>query len=683
MNPNNFIEKFNPGYKDPSERMISSKNFNLHLRIAQIVRVDYEVMTADLAYLEGLGFEKNVPISSAYVGQRGFMGAMPSIGDWVIVGFGLSHLSHPHIIQYYQTGYADGIRNNIIGPPESLKDVEDPVRFKMQKLYEGEVYGASKYGSEFLLDENIYISNSTLNEISLRAADQSINLNALNTYLNNAGLRVMSGLAHRNELLSDPNFNNANVSFPTYLTSEGIPYYTPNFSSPINKDFPYGKQTLDDDNDGFVEHRIEVKEMTSPLMPVTNSNSGVDVDSFYKVRADGETDKPLVIQVLGTLVGNDPVGGKETYGKILKPKIFPNTTALRGQLTEEACLADEGINETITTAAAYALKFPNTDTAFYVNKQGKAFYNYGASSSADPLGGGESVEINLKGAAKVYMGTNEDKLRSFTFGTGGGVKTDWGFDNERSLSWDATFGRGVFWHIKGNASDNTALNMFIEGTVNKLITSSRLTDVRADDIIRVGGKLEERITGNRVTNIINNRNTNIGGSSNDVVIGHYDQVMSAGKSLTINGPDYAAGSSVADSTKILVGNSEFEIQTVGDRTEKLSVGSHKTEILTGSKETKITAGSYKVDVTTGSIKIKTKLGAVDIKSSGGVVTVDGGIKTAIKSKAIVEVDAPQVLIGLKGNVVGGVVTGGPTGNHRDYITGLPLVGSFSVLASSV
>ena len=104
------------------------------------------------------------------------------------------------------------------------------------------------------------------------------------------------------------------MSFPTYLASDGSPYYTPNFSAPINKDFPYGKQTLDNDNDGFIEHRTEVKEMASPLMPVTNSNSGVDIDSFYKIRADGQTDKPLVIQVLGTLVGNDPIGGKDIYG---------------------------------------------------------------------------------------------------------------------------------------------------------------------------------------------------------------------------------------------------------------------------------------------------------------------------------------------------------------------------------
>ena len=679
-----FIPHVDYGQKNTNDRGFNSANEGLYLRTARIVRVDYETMKVDIVYMDSNGAEPGLNLTSAYGGFRSFLGAMPVIGDWVLVGYSQSGgFKTPFIVSFLPRGYIQGLRNDLINVPtyDEEKGIHRPYRFKMHKLYEGEIYGASQYGSELLLDKNVSLSNSRLVELFLNASDQSMSLNAVTNYLNSSGVRVTSGLAYRNRLVNDPNFfmNDGKTSkFPTIVGIDGVPRYAPVMSNTITAEFPYGKETIDDHVDAFIEHRIDVSESDSPIVPVTEQNSGFDTDSIYKEKPGGKSSKPIVSQVMGTLVGNDPVGDKDKYGIILKPRIFNSINDIKGNLSEEPCIVDSGINETTSLAAAYSLKFPKSGTAFYVNKEGKYFSNIAKSTSNDPLGAGESAEMNLKGHAKISLGKNNSQSRSLTLNTSGGVFTNWGFDNVKSRSWDATFRKGVSWNITGYDSDGISLLTKVQGDVRTIIEGSRFTEVKGDDIRLVHGVLEDRVLGKKVDNFVNDKATNYGGKFNETTIGHHNQTMNSGKSTTIYGPDITSGSTEAERTEVITGDS-VHVNYLGSHKTSVLVGNHETNIIAGSKETDISVGNYSVSVGAGNIDIKTTAGSISVKTSTGDVTIQGTLGVTIKSAVAVKVEAPQVSLGSAPQ--GGVVNSGPMG-HRCYITGALLMGSKTVSCNS-
>jgi len=682
-----YTDIIHKGQKDPTHRMLTSENEGLFTRIAKIARVDYEKFSADIVYIDGIGGVPEVSLSAAYGGYRSFMGGMPQAGDWVLVGYTKSgSFKQPVILQFLPRGYLQGLANDLVGVPKYHEEqgISKPLRFKMKKIYEGEIYGSSTYGSEFHLDKSISVSNSKLNEILLKSSDQSFNVNALNAYLAFCGVRTSTGLIHRNALINDPEFQSLGDSlFPVYYNEEGNPCYTVPFTGTINSAYPYGKETLNNNLQGFIEHRTEVKELEYPLMGVTEANSGVDVDSFYKLKSDGvNSNQPLVIQVLGTLVGNDPVGspGKKKYGKILKPVIFKDSINLIGsEVKEEACLTDNGINEATTLAAAYTLKFPNSGTAFYVNKQGKYFANIASSTSVDPSGSGESAEINTMGHAKLYFGANKSFNRSLTIGTSGGVKTVFGSENDKLRSWEATFKKGVYWDILAGDKNNLALFHKIKGDVRYEITGSRYTVVTGNDIRLVHGTLEDRVFGKKVDNFVNDKSTNYGGDYTETSVGHYSQTLASGQSKTITAPDISSGSTIAENTEVLLGD-VIHSMLLGNKREDIKVGNYDTNMLAGNRTLDIKIGNYTVKVGVGNIEIKTTAGSIDVKTTTGNVTITGMLGVKIKSAVKVEVEAPQVKIG--GMSQGGVVNSGVAG-HKCYITGGPHLGSKTVTCNTL
>ena len=660
---------------------------NIHtsaLRVAKITNVDYESGLLDIVYLDGKGVNPKISLTSSYAGARSFLGAMPTIGDYVIVGFQKSgNMVVPYILQYLPRSYSSSLENDIMSPPQYLVDqgTYTPERFRMHKLYAGEIYALSKYGSEILLDKDIYLSNSKLVELYLNAADKSISLSSLNTYLNSAGIRVNSGFAYRNALLNDINYTFASGKplFPIFYTEEGLPKYVPVFSSTVTDEFPYGKKSLDDDTLGFVEHRIEVKEIAHPLLDVTEANANAEIDSFYSPRPDGKSDKPLVIQVLGTLIGNDPFGDKNKYGKILKPKIFSDKYTEIGNLAEEACLTVDGKNEATSLAAAYTLKF-SSGTAAYINKQGKFFLNLSASTSSDPIGAGESAEINTAGQIKVYLGKNNNFQRSLSMNTAGGVYTNWGADNVKSRSWEAVFRRGIYWNILGKDSDNNSYNMTAAGDVRYDIKGSRYTEVWGNDERTTHGTIIDNVLGNKVDNFINDKHSTYGGALSEKVMGVYAQTLTSGREVTIMGPNLTSGGTVADSTQIMMGSSEFKMM-LGDRKETYLKGNHDTQIMAGNKTVKILMGDFTVNITKGDIVIKTTLGDITMDTKVGKVEINGQLGVTIKSAVKVKVMSPMVQIG-NNPVQGGIVTDSPSG-HKCYITGGPHIGSKTVTCNGI
>lgn len=672
-----------PSYRlsdNPQSRMLNSDNYDSHIRVAKIIRVDYENCTADLVYLDGIGAEPRVPISQAYMGSRGFLGAMPSVNDVCLLGYSKAGgLSKPIIIGYFPNGYKTSLRNDILDTPSiELRLDQRRIRPKMKKIYEGELFLSSKYGSDIHLDKDIHLSNANLNEIIIKSADNSISLNSINTYIKNTGLRIYSGPIHRNDLVDDVEFKLPNSEFPTYTNSDGNNFYTPTLSSTINNSYPFGRETIFDNSPAFIEHRLEVREYEDMNIPVNTSNSGVEIDPIYKNNPDGTSNLPMVVQVLGTLVGNDSQNDRDNYGKILKPRLFTDPKSIIGQIAEEPCISDSGFNETTSLASAYALKFPTSGTAFYVNKQGKYFSNIASSTNIDPMGAGESAEINLQGHARVSLGSNASKNKSLTLNTSGSVQTNWGFDNDKSRSWDATFRRSVSWNILGPDKDGTSFLLRVTGDVREIIDGTKYSEIKGSVANLVQGASEERILGKTSNQYIADYNASYGGKKIEVHIGHANQTYSTGVSKSIIGPNLLGGSLFSESTQIKSGNYLHKM-FLGNKTEEIVLGNHTTKIGLGNRSVSVGIGNYSVSCKLGNINIKTGLGSINVKTNGQV-TVEGKLSVSIKSAIKVKIEAPMVDIG-KGRPLQGIVTGGPAG-HKDYLTGLPLVGSATCKASA-
>ena len=82
----------------------------------------------------------------------------------------------------------------------------------------------------------------------------------------------------------------------------------------------------------------------------------------------------------------------------------------------------------------------------------------------------------------------------------------------------------------------------------------------------------------------------------------------------------------------------------------------------------------------GVIDIKTIAGSINIETTAGTVNIQGNLSVNIKSAVKVNLEAPLVDIG-GSPVRGGVVNGGVAG-HKDYLTGLNLLGSTTVTCNS-
>lgn len=449
---------------DPPGLSLNNANRYFMLRTGIVTRVDPERWLMDVQWLDGPGGTSSIYITNALHTPRAFVGGMPEENSLVLCHFSRysdkSASAHP--IAYLPTGYKLGL-NYDAAPPELGRAA---VRRKMRKLYPGEVLMQSRQGSELFLDENAYLSNSYLNEIELRAVDQSINMSSLNNYVMTDGVRVSSGLIVRNDVVKQANLG---VSFPQVTPSMDNVMNLPGNIDIINgvkcivgsngKRLFYpttntSALTLDQGGVPWVEHRIEVLENGAGVLPILEQNADLDVDNYYAAKISGSTgplsDNLIVVSVLGTLIGNNPLITKIgeidglMYGKVLYRQIFlthadtqPTTAYLPAVVGQEA-----------TVTSLYHLSFPKTDklgqawpvpppigstsrksvTTFDINKEGKLLFNISASSTADTLGEGRSIEGNIDGGTKLTMGKNSLFQESLTLDTTGKIKATIGED---------------------------------------------------------------------------------------------------------------------------------------------------------------------------------------------------------------------------------------------------------------
>lgn len=153
----------------------------------------------------------------------------------------------------------------------------------------------------------------------------------------------------------------------------------------------------------------------------------------------------------GTLVGSNKFD-MATYGKVLKPTVFPLTKAGRfASSVESTYLPVAQSSEQVETrmaASAFSIKFPyeyNT-TRFDITKEGLVVFEIGSTIPKEntpwdnqtyehPHGAGRSLEGNLLGSVKLVVGKNRDEEESIDLQTVGGAVVRLGADDSSLPQW--------------------------------------------------------------------------------------------------------------------------------------------------------------------------------------------------------------------------------------------------------
>ncbi|MDO8640280.1 MAG: hypothetical protein Q7R33_01950 [Nitrosarchaeum sp.] len=684
---------------DPS--MGQFVDFYKFMQIGRIIRVDNEKNLVDIQFASNPTISKDVPITSPFYTGRAFIGGMPEEGSLVLCGFVklTNKIGFPIIVAYLNNEYFRALNyvytnGKTSAEVKELKTIHEKIgydvrRLKIRKLYPGDINLESTQGSGIVLDDGISISDSKLNEIILSSADRSIYSNSINNNVYTNASRILNGLIVRQNAPSIEPIIMENGR-PLYIVTDG--------------------QSIDENGLALTEIRTEVRETANAILDVIES---YDAKDFADDSSEGRL---LVSQMLGTLVGNEKKY-LDLYGKVLRPQIF----AAEGNsivIADMPCRP----NEIFNLASAYQLKFAS-NTKFDIDKEGHAFVHLAASTAAHPLGPGRSLEFAADGSIKLVIGKENVAERSLDLSTSGKVLLNFGSSSSTLRSCEWTLDRALYIKVNAPDTDGYAINEEYFGNALETIHGTKTITIDGSLIYNVKGKIQENVLGAKVQNYVNDMMTNYGGDYQEIVAGKRQSKYGKGsktdiategteetiiqgnkkETLTLGNKEVTlvAGSSKETltlgnkETKIVAGNIKDTVIT-GSIEESVTLGNHKISVATGNIEENVTLGSskesiatgdktitiklgkFEVSITAGNIAIKTTAGTVDVNSVSQKVTINGMLGVDIKSSVKVNVSAPLVDIG-SSQVRGGVIT---TLSHLDYVTGAPLLGSFTVKASS-
>jgi len=667
------------------------------LRIGQIVRVDYETLLADIEFVDASGTRSEVPLSQPMAGARSFLGGIPEVGSIVVVGFKRFVSGHgtPMILGYLPKGYLSqlnydpvAVANPNEAPLEDFPALFGTTRYKLRKIYPGNILASSSQGSDLVLDRNVRLYSAAGDEVFLRADDHTFHVNTLNFNEALASGRRYSGLISRSKLLlpadifdedgmvntSHPAFDilddwdwfddDYNLlpevnfkEFPTCVLPNGKRYYVVPASTDYNS--PYDKQTF-----SYVEDRLEINHTSDGILQVSEGVDGIEVDYDY----------PLIERVYGTYVGNSIYTDKDrvNYGKVLRPILFGGKDSVPGDITPSLVPCARGTDnedERLAAAFVYRLIRPDQRGEIFIahDKGGHAFYHYPATTSAHPLGEGKSVSFNTHGNVKAVIGKDGEGAKSLDITTGGSIDLNLGKD-AAGYSFNQTLTGSANIEIRGKDNDGNGYRFVCEGTCVESLRGGKFSTVFGNFKEEVSGTKDERY--NKITQkVIGEHSTFVGEKKSVTVKGNVEATYAEGIKETIIEGDFEREN--------LIGNSKLTL-VAGDQIALLTLGNLKETLTAGDRVTEIVAGNWKVSVTTGSVAINVTSGNIDIKTLAGNVTLDG-LQVNVVGKVKVVIDAPLVDIGkvLAGGVVSG--TGPPNpGGHLDYMTGMPLMGSPTV-----
>lgn len=424
------------------------------LRVARVVRVDYENMLVDVVFEDSVGSRVEIPVAYAGASQRAMSVVVPELNSIVLVGFAryFGSLSSAYIV----TTLSFGHRSRVNFRPYKSQTSKDPRvrRFRGRKLYPGDVYHASSRGSEIHLDYDVKIEGPSFDTIRIREEDGALITRSLQTYTANTAVRTWSGVITRDDFeILDPELDvtSEGVEGPLgEIRRSGLPY---SWTSSGRKHchVTLTGEALDDQGVPFVEWRASVEELSNATRPVTAETHDFDFQmTDPRWRQDAHQ---LMEMTVGTLVGDDPIYEESRYGHVLvpsllkrdywfeadgedldKPNIYEHVYTegagwsadedAPGYLWEEPLAHDSQLDKKLATAAAIRFRMRNEKSGmayFALTKEGKAYLHLGRSSGFDDIGEGRSLEMATEGSVKVVLGRNTDEGHSLWLATRGSV----------------------------------------------------------------------------------------------------------------------------------------------------------------------------------------------------------------------------------------------------------------------
>jgi hypothetical protein len=189
------------------------------------------------------------------------------------------------------------------------------------------------------------------------------------------------------------------------------------------------------------ETHLIVQNWDHPNDPKKNPGVGPTLKEGKTPRRRGW----IIEKAEGTVVGSN-MFDKTTYGKVLKPTIFPNTKEGRFQTdTESGYIPITKYPDQVEAkmaASAWSLRFPyeyNT-TRFEITKEGLINFEIGSTIPKEkivwdnpkyehPHGAGRSMEGHFVGSVKLVVGKNRDEEESLDIQTTGGTVLRLGADD--------------------------------------------------------------------------------------------------------------------------------------------------------------------------------------------------------------------------------------------------------------
>lgn len=717
------------------QQSLQSSEAHSFLWTGHIVHVDVESMVCSIAIDFGAAKEwHDVPLPApAGSGPRSWAGCVPERGSKVliewkrfdnrnfqpyIVGFFTSGLYPARQYEPFSTCDPEIAKEALQIDPEIAKDPRyrlDVVRLKARKAYEGDYLASSSSGSDFLLDRDATLQNRAGCEIKLRDSDQTSILQTINEFTSSSAGLYRRGLIRRNAfnflpdlLLSarDRNFgmigdkdasgvldskieeiSNSDGKWETALVDK-VDATSPSFdvlrnfgligengevSVPDQTDpsYPFivaadgrrqsyvvhGTQDLrwDQHDECYVEDRAEIFHTHDGIMSVTEEGDGIQVDN--------PVERIFIEDVRGTVVGNDPYSdaGRALYKKILSMRMFSDLDDMekpQAELFPVDIVQSPSLADSIALARLFRIKCPSDGAKQYtfgITKEGRVFLNVPASRRDK-----QSIDMAADGGVKAFLGSNSDRV-SLNLKTLGGIKLD----------------IGSFKDDSSDEGDSVSLDIVLHGKIKTAYSGlqGRETIVNGTDYKSIGGSSVENVGGSHV-----------------VISGGTAALESESRRVNVGTGGYAIRSlgsyDLTCLDKSMESFAKLRMVTNYLGSQKLTVaGIDNTLVMAGVHSTTVASGAYAVTVGAGNLSLSSGVnssvvsgvnlflaggGAVSSVAGGAHTTMAGGINAMVG--AVAAIQAPVVKIGI--SVVGGVVAGvpGPPIPHRDYVTGLPILG---------
>lgn len=698
------------------------------IRLGIITRVDEVNMKADLKIVSGGGTERmEVDLTQTMYGPRSFLGGIPELNALAIIGYRRykKNLADAVILGYLPVGNRSGARFDPFSTTDPADfDAEDGVemrelfgqttRYKRLMLRSGDVGGMSSSGAEFVLSKDVALTNRAGDFIELRDSDRTLVTQAIHRVDSDSGVKRIYGPIRRGGIFLPPDIFSAERTLKTedegyygrdelqaagpgpvggsakFANSEGKMLDLFNdFKTYPTVTYSNGRQVYyvpttpgqsiedaDSSADSFVENRLEISHTSNLTQDVLD-----EIDGFAADRRP-----PYIERVLGTTVGNDltSTAGQRQYGKILKPKLFTDfTTRTAGKFTMAEIDRQPTAPDldSVTTAGAYLFRIrpPRSiganEFVAAVSKQGKVFLNIPASQVEDYASGSKriSMEANLEGALKAYIGASNPDRVSVNLTCEGGVHLDIGHDSAGNAI-TTTFRSGTKTIYEGTPNDDdVATSIQVRGVKQSAITGAEVKNIEGKKETMVNGKYHiraDKMTVNAFQGYTGNygeMNLLVSGKSQlNYALAVLETIVLGGKIMTV-----LAGGLI---TNVLA----------GAMTTTVAAGATVFNNPAGAFTVTVGTGALSLTTASGAITLSTGAGAMSLAAGAGVVSITAGLALNLTAATAVVVVAPTIFLGGPSAVLGvcrGIPAMPPGTPTLDPITGIPLLGSATVYSN--